>query len=100
VYVCVYMCMQLFVRACVYVRVPCLCVRVSVYVCVRFCVYASVSVHMCVRVCLCLCVCTYVCMRVWMCVCLCALVCVSMCKNKHLVAFFAKRNMYHFALLC
>ena len=63
-------------RVCVYVRErECVCVCLSVWMCV----YEGVCIYMCMPMYMCVCVCMYVsvCMCVWVCVCVC--VCVRVC---------------------
>ena len=62
-YVCMYVCVCVFVYVCLYV---CMCVYVCVFVCV--CMYVFVCVYMCVCLCVYVCVCMYVCVCIYVCV--------------------------------
>ena len=92
-----YVCVCVFVRACVCAR-ECVRVCVCVYVCVCVCICMGMCVCVCgcVHVCVCvstrpycllfimcesvyISVCVYVCVRVCMCVCVCVYVCVNVC---------------------
>ena len=63
----------------------CVCICVSVYVCLYMCVCMCVSVcvclYVCVGVCVCLCVCMYVCACSYVCACLCVSVCLSVLES-------------------
>ena len=68
-YVCVYLCIYVYTRICMYV----------------LCMYLSIYVHMyfCVCVCVCACACTHACLCMCMCICIhaCKQVCMYDCKN-------------------
>ena len=78
IYVCVYICLWVYMSECIYVCVYiCLCVyiSVSIYVCVYVCEYMSVSIYVCVYIGLCvyvsvsLYVCVYICVCMYICLC-------------------------------
>jgi hypothetical protein len=88
---------SLYAYVCVCV---CMHVYVHVYVCVRVCMYA----HVCVYVCKCVCVCMYICVYVHVCVCVCACSTFQYCQlESNLLCFsysLVDSNDAFFCFLC
>jgi len=86
-YVCVYMCMCVYVRTCIYV-----------YICMCVCVGTSMRLYTCVCVCLCIFVhifwCQYQCFSVWM------ESCMRMCFRVHKYAYTYVLGIYICAFFC
>jgi len=61
-YVCVYLCIYVYTRICMYV----LCMYLSIYVHMYFCVCVCVCACACTHACLCMCICVHACKQVCM----------------------------------
>ena len=67
------------IGCCANVVSVCLCVCVSVFLCVHVCMCVCACVHACVRACVCVCVCACVCVRARVRMCVCACLCLWVC---------------------
>ena len=82
----VYVCICMFLCACVYYMYACVCIYTFLYMCIyiNMCVYVCIYVYVCVYICVCICMYGYMCVYIYVCVCVCVRLHVRMAYTKHI----------------